>query len=365
MKKLISRVMVGIVIALPLHTPCFPSTPTGHEPAPQNRPYEWKTSTPAEQGLNPDILSKALDEAREKSYYYSLLIVRNGYLVAEEYYLDEDKNTRAFTFSVTKSYISALVGIAIQKGYIDSVDQKLLDFFPEYVNEDTDPRKFNITIRHLITMRAGFDHERNIGRTMMQAENLIAAIIASKLRFDPGAYFLYSTHGVHLLSAILTKATGMSTLAFAKKVLFEPMGAESVDWLTDQNGIFLGGAGMFLTPRDMARFGYLYLKNGMLDGQQIIPSGWIKESVTNHRDYVQDWKEMNDVGYGYLWWTGRLNQHSIYFASGIGGQWILVIPDLDMVVVATMNEATEKGNEQMESFISIVYHHILPAVSTD
>ncbi len=327
-------------------------------------PYEWETSTPEKQGLDSFMINRALCQICRISYYYSFLIVRNGYLVVEDYYNGRNEYIMDPIFSVTKSYISAVIGIAIDKGYIESIDSKLLDFFPEYIDEDTDPRKFEITIGHLLTMTAGFDHENNIGSELNKTENMIASIIASDLRFNPKTDFLYSTHGAHLLSGIINKVTGMSTREFTLRELFNPMGCESVKWIKDQNGIDFGGAGMFLTPRDMARFGYLYLKNGILDGKQIVPGEWIKNSVTTHHHYTEAWDKMGELGYGYLWWTGELRGYPLYFASGLGGQFILVIPDLNMVVISTMHESAENDSNQMESFITIVNNYILPAVNS-
>lgn len=265
-------------------------------------------------------------------------------------------------FSATKSFTSALIGIAIQEGYIDSLDQRMIDFYPEYDNHDLDPRKKNITIRHLLTMQSGFDQESNIGLEVGLAPNMIAAIIGSELRFDPGTDFLYSTHGSHILSGIITKATGMSALEYAIKKLFTPMGVQTMYWSHDQNGITYGGSGLYLTPRDMARFGHLFIEKGYLDTQQIIPADWIALSVRNHRNYREPWKEMNDVGYGFQWWTGRFDQYPLYFASGYGGQCIINIPDLNMIIVATMDASTEIGYQHMESLIPIIYNHILPSV---
>jgi len=192
---------------------------------------------------------------------------------------------------------------------------------------------------------------------------MIASIIASDLQFDPGTDFLYSSHGSHLLSGILQKATGMDTFDFVYHELLQPLGVWSIRWAKDQNGVFFGGAGMYITPRDMARFGYLYLHKGKLQGKQILDSEWIKQSVTNHRHYNSKWKEMEEVGYGYLWWTGELRGYPVYFASGFAGQWILVIPDVNMIIVTTMMDFTEKEGIQMESLITIVHNYILPAVN--
>lgn len=324
--------------------------------------YDWQTSTPEEQGLDQELLEQAFAEAEALSYYYSLLIVRNGFLVEEAYYQDRTPHSPDPIYSVTKSVLSTLIGMALEMGYIDSLDQKLMDFFPTAVSSTGDDRKENITIRQLLTMQAGFQHERDIGHEMSIAPHMIEAIIGSELKFDPGTDFLYSTHGSHLLSGILTKAARMSSFTFAYEFLFKAMGTNAVAWARDQNGYFYGGAGMHMTPRDMAALGMLYLNKGILDGQRLLPEYWIEESVTNHRSYVEPWKEMDDVGYGYLWWTGAFNGNPIYFASGFGGQWILVVPHLDMVVVSTMNAMTEDEDwNQMTSFIRIVYDYILPA----
>jgi CubicO group peptidase (beta-lactamase class C family) len=324
--------------------------------------YDWPVSSPEAQGLKGDVLRSAFDEAEKKSYMYSLLVVKNGYLVAEAYYHGRNKNTLDLIFSATKSVTSALIGIAVQEGRIDSLDQKMMDFFPEYDTPDLDPRKKEITIRHLLTMQSGFEDEAHIGEKVDTASNMITAIITSELRFDPGTDFLYSTDGSHLLSAILARAAGMSTLNYAVKKLFKPLGIRSVYWASNKNGITYGGSGLCLTPRNMARFGYLYLEKGLVDQQQIVPADWIALSVQNHRSYREPWKEMDDVGYGFQWWTGRFGNYPVYFASGFGGQWILNIPDLNMIIVATMNAKTEVRWQHMESLIPLVSKCILPAV---
>lgn len=324
--------------------------------------YNWTKSSPKKQGLDPKLLKKAFIEAKNSSYINSLIIVKNGFLIKEEYFNSGNKTVLDLTYSVTKSITSALIGIAIDKGYIKSIDQKILDFFPEYNVPDLDPRIKDISIKHILTMQAGFDNEKNITQKMASAPNMINAIINSELQFDPVTDFLYSTHGSHILSGIITKVSKMSTEDFALKYLFNPIGIESIIWSKDQNGINIGGAGTLLTPRDMARFGYIYLQNGYLNEQQIIPAKWIAESTLNYRNYTDTWEEITNLGYSYQWWTGQMDEYSIYFASGYGGQWILIIPNLDMVIVTTMNAYSEKNWEQMTSFISLVYNNIIPGI---
>jgi len=357
MKKIIICLQIGLILFSIV-------SPVKSTDLKAQKPYDWKVATPGEQDIDPDLLSEAFDEVRKKPYYYSLLVVKNGYLVAEEYFNGHDMFNMDVTHSVTKNFLSALIGIAIEKGLIDSLNQKFLDFFPEYMTADLEPRKKDITIKHLISMQSGFETEDKFGLDVFIVPNLISFIINSELRFNPGTKYLYSSHGSHLLSGILTKASSKGTYDFARKHLFRPIGIKAAMWEADQNNISHGGAGLILTPRDMARFGYLYLKKGKIDNKQIVPADWIKESTKNQRDFVVEWNEIKDLGYGYLWWNGRFGDIPVYFASGIGGQWILNIPVLDMVIVATMNTYTEKDWQQGESFITIVDKYILPAVMT-
>lgn len=357
--------LISIILILHISCSVDSSVQSNENPLEGLTPYEWETSTPGEQGLNSREIEMAKGRMSRTSYFYSFLLIRNGYLVIEEYFNGKNQYSLDPIHSVTKSYISAVIGIAIDEGYIESINSKVLDFFPEYVDENTDPRKFNITIEHLLTMTAGFDEEASIGEDMEQAENMIASIIASDLQFDPGTDFLYSTDGAHLLSGIIEKATGMNTLNFTSENLLKPIGTEVIGWGTDQNGIYLGGAGMFVTPRDMARLGYLYLENGNLEGEQIIPSSWIEQSVTNYLQDSIEWEGIEEVGYGYLWWTGKLRGYQLYFASGLGGQCIMVIPELDMVIVTTMNSATDYSSSHINSLINILYENIIPAVDDD
>jgi len=324
-------------------------------------PYPWPVSAPEDQGLNPDVLQDAFKIIEKMDYVTSFLMVRNGYLVVELYH-NNSANTMNPVYSVTKSVTSALMGIALEEGYIDSVDQKLEDYFQDELESCTDPRKRDITIRHLLTMQAGFGEILTMPVYRKDWNNLLKIIIDSPLQYDPGEDFCYSSHSAHLLSGIITRVTGMSTLASAQKHLFRPLGIQKVKWLTDGNGIHYGGSCLHLAPRDMARFGYLYLKNGRINDKQILSSDWIETSVRNYRNFTEPWKEMEDVGYGYLWWTGRFGQYPVYFASGYGGQFILNAPDLDMVIVTTANADTETEWEQMESLLSVVANHILPTV---
>lgn len=352
--------LFGLILAV-MFAACDLDESNGPETPPLTA-FLWRTATPQSQSLDADLLQDALDAAEQHPFFLALLVVRNDRLVAEGYFNDHERNETTAIYSATKSIVSTLMGMAIEKGYVDSIDVKLMDIFPEYRSIGLDPQKEEITIQHLLTMQSGFESEDIIGPEMSYATNMVNSIIASDLRFAPGEGFLYSTHGSHLLSAIITKALDMTAYNFAMEVLFEPLGIQLVGWQTDQNGIFFGGGGMYLTPRDMARFGQVFLKNGVIDGHVFVTPEWVNASVTNYRDYTTSWNGLEDIGYGYQWWTGRFGTRQVYFALGYGGQWILIIPELDMIVVAAMNGATDDSQGQSEAFIDIMIQYILPSV---
>lgn len=299
---------------------------------------DWQTSTPKEQGMDAMTLNQMMDVIEELDLPVdSVVVVRRGYIVFEEYpnpsYGPQDKH---LLYSVTKSFTSALIGIAIEEGFIESVDQKVVDFFPERSIANLDARKQSLTLEHLLTMSCGFewegpdDHLHTWGDAN-RSGNPVQFMLDQPMASDPGTGWVYNGGCSHLLSAILTKTTGESTLAFARKHLFGPLGITDVRWPRDPQGIYYGGQDIWLTPRDMAKFGQLYLNNGAWGGEQIIPAEWVARSAETH---LFHWVG----GYGYQWWT--FPQSSIYYASGAYEQRIYVAPGLDMVVVFTSDNKT-------------------------
>jgi len=326
--------------------------------------YNWPVSNPDDQGFDANLLADALEEAGERTFLVSLLVVRHGYLVVEEYFTGWDPDDAYSIRSITKSLISASVGIALHQGFIDSLDQRLLDFFPEYNTPSLDPRKRQITIRHLLTMRAGFDRDENVDPQFTNSANWIRDTIQLPLINDPGETFTYSTMAVHLLSGVITKAAGMSTLDFMEANLCEPLGISIRLWDRDPQGYYFGGGSMYMTSRDMARFGYLYIENGLVDGQPIIPEEWIDSSFQNSTGEYRQWGVLEELGYGYLWWLGKIQNHPVQFASGYAGQYIVLIPDVDVVIVTTaifpFND--EMADAQSESIFELIADHILPSI---
>ncbi len=311
----------------------------------------WQTAAPEASQVDTNHLARSLEQLpRVCPDLRSLLVVRHGALVVERYFGGTRPQDAWNVKSVTKSMVSALVGIALERGYLRSLDQPVLDFFPEYRDKVTDPRKAQITLRHLLTMSAGLEWVENgpIAFRCMRSPDWARFILNSKLVADPGTKWNYSSALPHLLSAVLTKATGTNTLAFARAYLFDPIGAVIGQWDRDPKGYYFGGSELYMTPRGLAKFGRLYLNNGVWDGKQIVPAAWVRAST----------QQTNSAHYGYLWWLDTFERHPLYFAQGLGGQHIVVVPDLDAVVVTTAYLPTHF------SPLTFIKLYVLPCLKT-
>ena len=326
---------------------------------------EWDMSTPEEQGFDTETLSCAFAKADQLQFVNSIVIVRNGCLVAEVYY-NGWKADKAHNFKgVSTSVMSALVGIALRENFLDSLEQKMVDFFPEYITPKFDRRKNSITIRHLLEMKAGFDKERNNYLQVYNSDNWIKSTIDLPLLSNPEEKFRYNTFQAHLVSGILTKASGMNNLDFANKYLMSPLKISIKCWERDPQGVYFGGNHMYFTPRDMARIGLLFLNNGTLEGEEIIPAEWITTSRRNYIEFEnQTWGELHDYSYGYLWWTGKIKDYEVFLEIGFGGQFVINIPALNMVIVTTANYGVDwdRADWQEREIINVVANYILAAV---
>ncbi len=302
--------------------------------------FEWKTSTPAKQGFDTELLNTALDEAENRPSIYSVLVIRNGYIVAERYYRGYSEDSSFNIRSVSKSYLSAMTGIAIEEGIINSISDKMLDYFPEYDHSGLDPRKDEITIKHLLTMQGGIDHEHNNYSRLYGTSNWIQSAIEEPLLYNPGERHSYNTFLTHLLSGIITNSSDISTLEFGQNYLCDPLGITIQDWQQSPQGIYFGGNSMFFTTRDMAMLGYLYLNDGKINGVQIVPGDWVEESLKNRMPQQQQgwtWGPMENGGYGYLWWLGTIKGYEAFMAIGHGGQFVVNFPELNMIVATNSN----------------------------
>jgi len=315
---------------------------------------EWLVSTPEEQGMESQQIARMYDYIEDhRINVQSLLILRNGYII-DEHYLQYYKIIESQTYgnysdlfnqirdgrlhalwSCTKSILSVLVGIAIDKGFISNLNQTFFSIFPDkwksiYNNET----KMNITIEHLLTMTSGFQWEEGVDffTHWSDANYSLDYILKKNLVANPGKIFNYSSGDSQLISAILQNKTGLKTSEFARQYLFNPIGVEDDDWDWDEvtwewgegllENITFGGFGLYMTPRAMARFGLLCLNNGNWNGTQIVSEEWVNLITTIH---------VHNPKYGYLFW---LNPH-YYYAAGFLGQRIFVIPDKQIIVVFT------------------------------
>lgn len=345
----------------PKPTPLPPATTTPVPPAywPTNG---WRGSSPEEQGMDSATLVEMLANIQEQAYpIHSLIIIRNGYMVMEAYFHPYQADLPHDMASVTKSVTSALIGLAVKQGYIDRINHPLLDFFPKRAVANLDARKQAVTLEHLLTMSSGLDWPVNdmddpIAAQILHSTDWVQFALDRPMAQEPGTTFSYNSAGSHVLMAVIQKTTGMTPLNFAKENLFKPLGISQVFWPYDPNGINTGGWGLKLTPRDMAKLGYLYLNNGVWAGQSIIPAEWVKASSTAAINPPAAGPRYGS-GYGYQWWV---EPGQGYKAAGAGGQRIFVLPQQNMVVVF-VGDIVPVESQVPET---ILESYILPAVKS-
>jgi CubicO group peptidase (beta-lactamase class C family) len=305
---------------------------------------EWLNTTPEEQGLDSNTLNR-IDEIiiENDIQLHSVIIIKNGYLVYEKYYNYYSQYMLHTIQSCTKSFMSALIGIAIDMGYIKNVSQPVLDFFPNYTIDNWDPRKENITLYHCLTMSSGLEfHEVDIPYTdpandlfaMYDSPDMWEYVLDRPMARDPGEQWEYNSGGIELLAGVIEHTTGYSIVDFAEEFLFNPIGIEDFSWWRVlANGQYGCSGGLNLKPRDMARFGYLYLNEGIWNGTQVVSSEWVNVSSRMYYD-TGGWYH-----YGYTWWG--VPGYTFYEATGHYEQKIFVLPEEDIVAVFTGNIADE------------------------
>lgn len=290
----------------------------------------------------------------------SLLVSRHGQIVSEYYARGVRPTTLANIKSASKSVISTLVGIAIERGLIKGLREPIASWYPE-LRQDRDARKQRITIEDLLTMRSGLESTsgRNYGR-WVQSPNWVRFALTRPMVSNPGEGMQYSTGTSHVLSDILTKATKVSTWQFANEALATPLGFTLARWPTDSQGIYFGGNDMLLTPKQMVSLGELYLRRGLVNGKQVVPASWVDTSCVPRTYSAYD----SDRKYGYGWWMQAFQGGTACFAWGFGGQYIMVFRDLDLVVVATSSTAVndDRFGYRRQLFELIETHVLAPLV---
>jgi CubicO group peptidase (beta-lactamase class C family) len=310
-------------------------------------------STPEAQGLSSSALL-AFVEAAEKEIeaLHGLVLVRHGHVVAQGWWKPYGPETPHQLFSLSKSFTSTAIGLAVEEGLL-SLDDPVLSFFPEETPAEPGEHLKNMRIRQLLSMSTGH-HEDTTGSFFeREGRSWTAAFLQQPVAHKPGTHFLYNTGATFMLSAILQKVTGTTLLDYLRPRLFEPLGIEHPTWETNPQGISIGGWGLSITTGDIARFGQLYLQKGEWNGHRLLPAAWIEEAtarqVSNGFNPDSDW----DQGYGYQFWRCR---HNAYRGDGAFGQFCIVLPQQDAVLAIT------SGVPDMQAVLNLAWEHLLPAM---
>ena len=307
-------------------------------------------STPERQGISSaDILDFVDTVNRQIDTMNSFMLIRHGSVVAEGWWGPYDAATPHVLYSLSKSFTSTAVGLAIGEGKM-SLDDEVLKFFPEEAPAEPSANLKAMRVRDLLRMATGNQTEAQI---LTQNESWTRTFLAHPVPFKPGTHFLYNSPATYMLSAIVQKVTGMTVLDYLKPRLFEPLGIANPSWDANPQGITAGAYGLSLRTEEIARFGQLYLQKGKWKGKQLVPSKWIEDATamqtSNGSSPNSDW----DQGYGYQFWRSR---HNTYRADGAFGQYCLIIPESDAVVVIT------SGVRDMQSVMNLVWNKLLPAM---
>jgi CubicO group peptidase (beta-lactamase class C family) len=288
---------------------------------------------------------------------YSVVISKEDKIVYEEYFNSKTKDSLCHIQSVTKSIISILMGIAIDEGYIKSIDETIEQYFPSEFNQLKNINKKNITIRHLLNQTSGLAWKGYLEHSIWQKETNPDFYVLNKiLEHEPGEFYNYNSGATHLLSVIISRATGRSTLEFANETLFKALSINILEWDKTTNGYYDGsGLGLKMRPIDVLKIGQLIEHKGLWDGKQAVSEDWIQKMSNTKLKLDTKWGLKNSK-HGLCWYESTLNGEKIYYAMGYGGQFLFIIPNTNLVIVSTHNHDITNGIEQQSKFLK----NILP-----
>ena len=303
-------------------------------------------ATPESQGVSSKAIADFIQAADEKvSSMHSLMILRHGKVIAEAWWAPEDADKPHVLWSLSKSFTSTAVGLAVQEGKL-SIEDRVVSFFPEDLPAEPVENLRNMRVKDLLTMSTGHADEPNV----RQSQDWIKSFLAHPVPHAPGSFFRYNTPATFMQSAIVQKVTGQTVVEYLQARLFDPLGIDPPRWDKNPQGISLGGYGLFLRTEEIAKFGQLYLQKGIWQGKQLIPADWVdlatSKQVSNGNNPSSDWNQ----GYGFQFWRCR---HNAFRGDGKDGQFCIVMPDQDAVVVMTANTAN------MQAQLSLVWDHLL------
>jgi CubicO group peptidase (beta-lactamase class C family) len=314
-------------------------------------------SSPERQGVSAaDILSFVEAADKEIDTMNSFMLIRHGQVVAEGWWAPYDRDTPHVLYSLSKSFTSTAVGLAIAEGKLN-LDDQVLKFFPEDAPADPSPNLRAMRVRDLLRMSSGNQTEAPLRGDEQTKQGLAwtKTFLSHPVPFKPGTHFLYNSPGTYMLSAIVQKVTGLTVLDYLRPKLFEPLGFKDPTWVSSPQGVSAGAYGLFARTEEIAKFGQLYLQKGQWNGNQLIPSAWVEQATkvqtANGSAPTSDW----DQGYGYQFWRSR---HNTFRGDGAFGQFCIVVPELDAVVAIT------SGVRNMQQVMNLVWDKLLPAMKT-
>jgi CubicO group peptidase (beta-lactamase class C family) len=323
----------------------------------------WEVSSPAEQQMDQAVLDELRSDVRDMANVYSLLIVRNGKIVHEQYHNGANMNSLLHVRSITKRITAALVGIGIDEGYIDGLQMPIADLFPEIAEPGTGGGWNAVNVFHLLNMVSGMDwnEESELDDYEKNQNAPLQYIFARDIVHEPGTYYAYNTPGVDLLSYIIERSYGEHLGVLTEQKLFDPLGIQGYEWEAAGNEVKRGGTGLELTARDQAKIGLLFLQNGSWLGDHLVPSGWITQSFDNplSLDDVEG-DHLPGLSIGHTWWTREIEGVTIHYGDGYGGQILMLIPEHNIVVV--MNRLYDVDAAKNNAAFSEYFDQILPAI---
>ena len=323
----------------------IPALPVGALAAPRNA------------ALDPERLARAFESAARLPKLQALIVARHGTIQAERRFRGPSLDAPVNVKSISKSIVSALIGIAIEQGKLTGVDQPIAPFFSRYLKPESDPRLRMITIGQLLTMQSGLTRTSGPAYAgWVSSRNWVESILTAPMIADPGGPMIYSTGNTHLLSWILTQATGQTTHAFAREHLAKPLGIKLPPWARDPQGVYFGGNQMRLSARALVQIGELYRNSGRRGERQVIPEAWVRESWTPRTRSI-----FSGQLYGYGWFIANVADHDVYYAWGYGGQFIFIVPDLELTVVTTSAPNGPRDWEHLGSIYDLLASELIPA----
>lgn len=313
-------------------------------------------STPEAQGISSSAIVDFLDAIKTQNLeLHSFMLLRNSFLIAEGWWNPYAAALPHSLFSLSKSFTSTAIGLAVSEGIL-SLDDQVISFFPDETPEEVSPHLSAMQIRHLLMMGTGHSQDTSDAQRKQENGNWVEAFLKQPVDHEPGSHFVYNNGATYMLSAILNKITGQSLLDFLQPRLLDPLGIYEATWDACPRGIQFGGWGLSLTTESIAKFGQLYLQRGLWNGERILAEAWVVEAtskqISNGDGGESDWAQ----GYGYQFWCCR---HEAYRGDGAFGQYCIVMPELKCVLAITA------GLSNMQAVLDAVWKHLLPAMNSN